>query len=181
MSTRHFDHLSYPRAYIRIRPSIILPGQVGSFANRNFSIGEIIVRSEEFEDGNVMSVSEYEMLDSDTKELVKAHSTITVDTVFMPANLNYLRPINYFNHSCAPNTGFDEHDNYVAIADIPNGTEFLLDYSFLNTNPNYRLDCTCGAPNCRKVITGNEWKNPDFVARCKPYFCSTVREMLSAE
>jgi hypothetical protein len=176
-----FDHTTYPKAWIKIRPSKIINGEVGAFALRGFKEGEIIVRDEEFGDNNTMSVDKYNKLDKDTKELVKAHSTITVNSVFMPANINYLRPINYFNHSCEPNTGFDLHGNYIAMKDIPKNNEFLLDYSFLNTNPDYKMQCLCGSKNCRKVITGNEWKNKEFVKKNKKYLYSTVREMIGGE
>ncbi len=173
-----FDHTTYPKAWIKLRPSNIIKGEVGAFALRDFRVGEVIVRSKEFEDDNVMSVDEYSNLDADTKELVKAHSTITVDSVYMPANVNYLRTINYFNHSCEPNTGFDVHGNYVAIKDIQKHSEFFLDYSFLNTNPDYAMRCACGLKHCRKIITGNEWKNKKFVKKNYKYLYSTVREMI---
>jgi hypothetical protein len=174
-----FDHATYPKAWIKIQPSKIIKGQVGAFALKNFKKGEVIVRDEEFQDNNVMSVSEYNKLDTVTKELVKAHSTITTDSVYMPANINYLRPLNYFNHSCDPNTGFDVVGNYVAMKKISKGTEFLLDYSFLNTNPDYKMYCSCGSKDCRNVITGNEWKNKQFVKKNKKYFYSAVRRMLT--
>lgn len=174
-----FDHTTYPKAFIRIRPSTVLAGQVGAFALRRFRRGEIIVRARDFEDDNVMDVAEYRKLDRDTKALVTAHSTITPHLLFVPANINHIRPINFFNHSCDPNVGFDSHDNYVAIKAIPKGSEFLLDYSFLNTNPHYRMNCSCGSRNCRGIITGNQWKNPSFVEKNHRYFASTIRKLLA--
>jgi len=173
-----FDHITYPKAFIRIRPSKLIKGQVGAFALRKFKKGEVIVRAKEFEDDNLMDVAEYNKLDKDTKSLVKAHSTITITTLFVPANINHIKPINFFNHSCNPNVGFDSDDNYVAIKTIPNGAEFLLDYSFLNTNPHYRMKCLCGAKQCRGTITGNERKNRIFVEKFHNYFCSTLRQLL---
>ena len=178
MILHKFDHNTYPKAWVKIRPSQIVVGEVGAFALRDFKKDEVIVRSEEFEDNNVMSIKEYNKLDKYTKELVKAHSTITVDTVFMPANINYIRPINYWNHSCDPNTGFNERGDYIAMRDISKGEEFFLDYSFLNTNPDYTMLCRCNSKNCRKIITGNEWKNSDFVNKNYSYLYSGVKAML---
>ena len=175
---RVFTHTSYPKPFIRLRPSTVVKGEIGAFAMKSFKKGEVIVLSKLFEDNNVMSVKEYDRLNPETKDLVKAHSTITIDKVFMPANLNLLRPINYFNHSCDPNTGFDLRDNYIAIKNIPRGTEFLLDYSFLNTNPNYMMNCRCGSKNCRKKVTGNEWKNEKFVQKNRRYLYSDLRKLL---
>jgi SET domain-containing protein len=176
-----FTHSTYPKAWIRLKPSITVKGEIGAFAAKDFKKNEVIVRDEEFQDNNVMTIDEYNHLDKVTKELVTAHSTITIGDVYMPANINYLRPINYFNHSCEPNVGFNERGDYVAMKDILSGSEFLLDYSFLNTNPDYILECSCGSVNCRKIITGNEWKNKDFVEKNKDYFYSSVRNMLATE
>jgi len=154
---KRFDHTTYPKAFVRIRPSKLIKGQVGAFALRSFQRGEVIVKASEFQDDNVMDVDEYKKLDEDTKALVKAHSTITAEVLYIPANINHIKPINFFNHSCKPNVGFDSEDNYVAIKAIRKGAEFLLDYSFLNSNPHYKMRCSCGATNCRGTITGNEW------------------------
>ena len=72
-----FDHNTYPRAFVRIRPSKLIIGQVGAFAVSRFRIGEVIVRARDFEDDNLMTVAEYNKLDRGTKAMVKAHSTIT--------------------------------------------------------------------------------------------------------
>lgn len=178
---KSFDHISYPKAYIRIRPSKIIKGQVGAFALRPFQQDEVIVRAIDFEDDNLMDVAEYHKLDPDTKSLVFAHSTITPTFLYIPANINHIKPINFFNHSCNPNVGFDRLDNYVAMKTIPKGTEFLLDYSFLNTNPEYEMKCSCGSKKCRGIITGNEWRNGDFVRRFNKYFASTIRVLLQKD
>ena len=177
--TRIFNHYDYPEVFIRLMPSGMLPGQVGAFAMKAFKAGEVVVDGQLFEDDNIMSIEEYRLLDDVRKEMLKAHSTITPDKLFIPANLNYLKTINYFNHSCDANVGFDENDSYVATRDVPKNSEFTLDYSFLNTNPDYCMECKCGSSLCRKVITGNDWKNPAFVERYGKYFASTLREELA--
>lgn len=177
-SVKFFDHKTYPRATIKLKPSRVVKGEIGAFAMRNFAQGEIIVRSEEFQDNNQMTINEYYLLDKETRALVKAHGTITIETVYMPENLNHLRAVNYFNHSCSPNIGFDEEDNYIAVRNIRKGEELLLDYSFLNTNPRYRMKCCCGAIGCRGVVTGTQWKDEDYVRKFYHYFCSTVKKLL---
>ena len=173
-----FNHQNYPKVTIKLKPSKLVKGGIGAFAQKNFKKGEVIVKTEEFEDDNVMTINEYNKLDEETRSMVKAHSTITIDKVFMPENLNHLKPINFFNHSCEPNVGFDKNDNYVAIKKIYKEDEFLLDYSFLNTNPDYEMKCCCESKKCRKTITGNEWKDKTFVKKFSKYFASTVREII---
>lgn len=174
-----FTHQTYPKPFIRLKPSEIVRGEIGAFAMMDFNAGDIIVRSVDFEDDNIMRVEEYDKLEPDLKELVMAHSTIMEDILYLPHDINFLRPINYFNHSCDPNTGFDADDNYVAIHPIRKDEEFSLDYSFLNTNQDYVLICHCGTPQCRRSVTGSEWKNPQFVKEREQYFASTVRSALA--
>lgn len=174
-----FNHNNYPKAFIRLRPSKTIHGEIGSFALKDFKKGDIIVNSADFEDNNIISIEEYKKLDSETQELLFAHSTMTPTKLFVPKNLNFLKPINYFNHSCDANTGFDLNDNYIAMKDIKRDDEFLLDYSLLNTNPEFSFECKCGAANCRKIVTGNEWKNENYCEKYGNYFASTLREMKS--
>jgi len=174
-----FKHSTYPEVFVQLRPSQLVIGEIGAFALKNFKKSDIIVHSKDFEDNNIMSMEEYEKFDQKTKELLMAHSTMTPDHLFIPKNLNFIKPINYFNHSCEPNVGFDADDNYIAIRDITLDEEFLLDYSFLNTTPHYSFSCRCASIVCRKTITGNEWKNSIFWKKNEPYFASTLREIKS--
>lgn len=66
-------------------------------------------------------------------------------------------PVNWApqNHSCNPNTVHDGL-NLVALADIKAGEELTLDYSGLLDETLSPFACTCGAPNCRKVIAGTK-------------------------
>lgn len=58
------------------------------------------------------------------------------------------------NHSCNPNTTYNGL-NLVALRDIAPEEELTLDYSELLNETMQSFVCTCGAPNCRKVISGN--------------------------
>jgi hypothetical protein len=169
---------TFPKIRIILKPSKIILGEVGAYAMINFKKDDVVVLAEEFQDNNTMTINEYNKLDRVIKKLVKAHSTITKDLLYLPFDFNFLRPMNYFNHSCEPNIGFNSNDDYVAIKNIKKGSELLLDYSYLNTNPDYKITCLCKSKKCRKIITGNEWKNSDFVKKNNQYFASTVRELL---
>ena len=175
---KNYNHKNYPKAIIKLKPSKTIEGEVGAFALKIFKKGEVIVKTTEFKDDNLMSVSEYNKLDKNTKELVKAHSTITIDILYVPENINHIKPCNYFNHSCKPNVGFNANDDYIAIKNIAKGDELFLDYSFLNTNPDYKIKCSCKSKNCRGIITGNEWKKIEFCKKYGKYFASNLRELL---
>jgi hypothetical protein len=69
----------------------------------------------------------------------------------------------YMNHSCNGNVGFNENGDFEAIIDIEKGTELTYDYGLAESNPKFKItSCNCKSSNCRHLITGNDWKNPDF-------------------
>lgn len=57
------------------------------------------------------------------------------------------------NHSCNPNTVYDGL-NLVALSNITAGEELTLDYSGLLDETLQAFACTCGDPNCRRIISG---------------------------
>ncbi len=57
------------------------------------------------------------------------------------------------NHSCAPNTVYDGL-NLIALHNIEAGEELTLDYADLLDDNIQSFVCTCGHPNCRKVVSG---------------------------
>ena len=69
------------------------------------------------------------------------------------------------NHSCHPNVGVRGQITFVAMQDIAAGSELTIDYAMIDGDPNERLECSCGAPECRRVITGNDWQRPELQQR----------------
>lgn len=57
------------------------------------------------------------------------------------------------NHSCDPNTRYDGL-NLIAIRNIQVDEELTLDYADLLDESMESFVCTCGLPNCRKVVSG---------------------------
>jgi len=57
------------------------------------------------------------------------------------------------NHSCAPNSIYDGL-NLVALRDIDPEEELTLDYADLLDDTIQSFVCTCGHPDCRKVVSG---------------------------
>jgi len=79
-------------------------------------------------------------------------------------------PNDCFNHSCDPNLGFTGQIGLLALRDIQEGEELTFDYAMSDGEPYDEFDCRCGSPNCRKKITGDDWKLPELWARYKGYF-----------
>jgi SET domain-containing protein len=79
-------------------------------------------------------------------------------------------PNDCFNHSCDPNLGFFGQIGLVAMKDIRDGEEITFDYAMSDGGPYDEFECLCGSPNCRKKITGNDWKLPELWNKYKGYF-----------
>ena len=80
------------------------------------------------------------------------------------------------NHSCRPNVGVRVQITFVAMRDIPAGLELTIDYAMTDGDPTERMECSCGAPECRKVITGNDWRLPALQQRYAGYFSRYLEE-----
>lgn len=146
----------------------MLPGEIGLFALRPLKKGTII--NKEFEGKEkFFSKKIYNGLDKITKRFINDFCTPVYDGFFSVPNLNYL-PISWCsNHSCDPNMGFNKKGDMVLIKDVKAGEELTQDYAFAITDPKYKMRCLCGSKNCRKIITGNDWKNPEFYKKNKMY------------
>lgn len=57
----------------------------------------------------------------------------------------------FINHSCEPNCGIKNLFNLVTMREIKKGGELTWDYD-MTEDSNWRLECECGTPSCRKVI-----------------------------
>ena len=75
----------------------------------------------------------------------------------------------YSNHSCDPNLGVRGEIIFVAMRDIRAGEELTHDWA-MTDDDDYSIECKCGAPNCRKVLTGKDWQRPELQERYAGYF-----------
>jgi SET domain-containing protein len=82
------------------------------------------------------------------------------------------------NHSCDPNAGFVSGEpTLYALRDIEPGEEIGWDYSTSLSEPGWRLDCRCGAKQCRKVIRPWGELAPSDRERLRPAALRYLREM----
>ena len=79
-------------------------------------------------------------------------------------------PTDCFNHSCEPNLGFSGQIALVAMRDIEVGEHLCFDYAMSDGEPYDEFDCRCGSLNCRKKVTGNDWKLPQLSVKYRNYF-----------
>lgn len=68
-------------------------------------------------------------------------------------------PVNFINHSCDPNLGYDGVDTIVALHRISPGEEIRMDYGTYSFSFDHEFTCTCGAWGCRGQVRRDDWKS----------------------
>lgn len=74
----------------------------------------------------------------------------------------------FSNHSCEPNIGVQGQIVFVALRDIEAGEELTHDWATTDDDT-YEMECKCGAPSCRKMITGQDWRRRDLQEKYAGY------------
>lgn len=87
------------------------------------------------------------------------------------------------NHSCDANTWLIDEVTIVARRDIEAGEEITLDQGTWNFEDSEYTDdkepCSCGAKDCRKVLTENDWKIPSVQEKYKGHFHPLIQKMIN--
>jgi hypothetical protein len=89
-------------------------------------------------------------------------------------------PGDSINHSCSPNCGMRNATQVVSMRPIAVGEELTFDYSMSDASDYDEFDCACGAPNCRKRITGEDWKLSELQLRYQGMFSPYIQRMMDA-
>ncbi|HMF56181.1 MAG TPA: SET domain-containing protein-lysine N-methyltransferase [Pyrinomonadaceae bacterium] len=74
----------------------------------------------------------------------------------------------FSNHSCEPNIGVRGQIVFVAMRDIEAGEELTHDWATTDDD-DYEMECRCGSTNCRKLITGQDWRRKDLQEKYEGY------------
>jgi uncharacterized protein len=84
----------------------------------------------------------------------------------------------YLNHSCDANVGIRGEITLVAMRDIRAGEELTHDWA-MTDDDDYSVECKCGAPKCRKILTGKDWQRPDLQRRYAGYFSAYLTRKMA--
>jgi uncharacterized protein len=84
----------------------------------------------------------------------------------------------YLNHSCEANIGMRGEITFVAMRDIRSGEELTHDWA-MTDDDDYSIECNCGAPDCRKTLTGKDWQRPDLQNRYAGYFSAYLARKIA--
>jgi hypothetical protein len=163
---------------MELKPSLIDRGGVGVFAVIDIFEGERVASGVSEEDFRLLIPWErFAEYDSGLQDKIMSFCIGTPRGFIPPENLDFnkLSIEWYFNHSCEGNLGFDEHGDFVTRMHVTKGEELTYDYGLAESNPSFRMACCCGKSNCRRMITGNDWKDEDFRRRNIEYMLPSLR------
>lgn len=147
-------------------------GGLGTFAISDIKKGEIVF----VKGGHI--VTRHELYYS---RQISSYLPISDDLFIGAVNKDEEDGIKLFvNHSCEPNCGLRGEITFVAMKDICAGDELTFDYAMVD-NEFYELECNCGAPNCRKVITGFDWKIVALQEKYTSHFAQYLLDKIMAQ
>lgn len=143
----------------------------GVFAREQMQKGELIC----FWGGRVVAADELDPAISHFNQRV-----LQIDEGLYLETPEPLEPADCFNHSCEPNLGFTGQIGLIAMREIKAGEELCFDYAMCDGSPYDEFDCTCGTKNCRRRVSGNDWKNPALWEKYNGYFSPYLARRIEA-
>jgi hypothetical protein len=105
-----------------------------------------------------------------TMTLDRQHRSIQVDADLYLVSGDTPEPGDMLNHSCEPNCGLSGSQLLVAVRDIAPGEELTFDYAMCDASDYDEFRCLCGAPTCRGVVSGTDWRDPELQSRYAGWF-----------
>jgi SET domain-containing protein len=86
----------------------------------------------------------------------------------------------FINHSCDPNLWMKDAFTLTARRDIQAGEEITADYILWEADEDYiaKWVCHCGSPQCRKKVTGQDWRNPTLQAVYRNHFSPLLNKRI---
>lgn len=142
----------------------------GLFARVAITAGEIIA----VKGGAIMDAATLALV---REEVSPAEIQIESDLYIAPRSAEEVEEsILCLNHSCSPNVGVRGQITFVAMHDISAGAELTIDYAMIDGDPAERMKCSCDAPDCRRLITGDDWRLQELQRRYDGYFSRYLQD-----
>ncbi len=166
---KHYLHPNLEKRFINKKVGY------GIFTKVPIKKGEILEQAS----GRLITRKEYKNLDAEAKNYA-----FEVDDEFFLAPHNFKKMPDgwYINHSCNPNSGGGDAFTSFALRDISKDEEITYDYAIVDTESSLikPMECHCGAKQCRKKITANDWKIPELQKRYRGMFSPHVQRKIDA-
>jgi SET domain-containing protein len=165
---------------LELRPSKIHINGVGVFAVNSFRKGQKIadgINKKDYE-----SIISWKHFNKFSKSVQKKITDFCIGTPkgFIPPENNDFNNLTvewYLNHSCNGNLGFNKNGDFIALRNIKKGEELSYDYGLAESDSEFAMRCTCNSKNCRKKITGNDWKNAEFRKKKSNYMLPALKNV----
>jgi len=139
---------------------------LGVFALEDILAGTLIA---EF-DGNFASAEKASLLPTSNTGFDGRHAIQCGPNLWRDGKVDSIA--RYLAHSCNPNCGIVGYFKIVTMRNIKAGEELTWDYAMTEAS-DARIECLCGAPNCRGIIGSFLYLEHDqlidFVIRCRGY------------
>lgn len=165
MTGQYFSYLS-PK--LENRPHLE-KGNCGVFALQPVKKGELI----SLWGGKIISAGEVDReMPNFTQQVLQIEENFFLLTPSM-------EPADCFNHSCDPNVGLTGQIGLIAMRDILAGEEICLDYAMCDGSNYDEFECSCGSPDCRHHVTGEDWKRPELWDRYEGYFSPYLQRRIA--
>jgi hypothetical protein len=151
---------------------------VGVFAVTNILKGERVAEGiHESDYKSLISWSEIDDCDNAIRDKILSFCVGSPEGFIPPDDLNFntLSIEWYMNHSCEGNVGFNKKGDFITRRDVKKGEELTYDYGLAESNPAFKMTCKCAIKNCRRTITGNDWKDENFRATNLSYMLPRLR------
>jgi SET domain-containing protein len=146
----------------------------GMFAREPFKQGEAVC----IVGGSVMTDSEFAAFQATHR----FHNSIQIDeNLHLVEDPEVTRDLEgSMNHSCDSNAWMGDEATLVARRHIEAGEEVTVDYALFTTQPTWMLDnrCHCGSPHCRRIITGDDWRQADVQERYRNHFSPFINRRI---
>ena len=169
--------MGYPRrswadARLETRPSPI--GGLGGFASAPIAAGETLL----ILGGTPQTQAEMEQMLADYIATGRYFNAMQVEEE-LHLHLEDVLPVP-FNHSCDSNAWMADAVTVVARRDIRAGEEVTVDYALQTAQPVPLLEmpCACGTPDCRRTITGDDWRIPAVQTRYAGHFAPFINKRI---
>ena len=147
----------------------------GLFARDAISAGEIVA----VKGGAIMDAASFALV---RDQVSPAEIQIEEGLYIAPRSAEEVEAnILCLNHSCNPNVGVRGQITFVAMRDIPKDAELTIDYAMIDGDPAERMECSCGAAECRKTITGSDWRRREIQRRYAGYFSRYIHDRFVAD
>jgi SET domain-containing protein len=146
----------------------------GLFAIKKIAKGEIVA----IKGGSIAHKSQWEKLE---KKLGSAEIQVAEEYFIAPTRKKDRETsMLYTNHSCDPNIGIQGQIVFVAMRDIEAGEELTHDWATTD-DLDYKLECNCGSPDCRGIITGKDWMKKELQEKYRGYFAWYLQKKIDGK